>query len=198
MEKQRRSAFILFSVAALMWLSALLLGPRPTAAQVTIQLTPTLPPTSVHYLPMVAKDYPLPTATLPPNVTPTPTITLSPFNFTKTNDSPAYLPNFANANGCAWHGISGQVFDLDRRGVLGLIVRVTGPNSFQNDTLTGSVPKYGPSGYEITLGAAPIDSNDFRIQLWNGAGQALSDSIVVPTFAQCNKNHIIFNFAQNH
>ena len=197
MRIQLRTTFALLALAALLWVSAWLFGPRPTAAQVTIQLTTT--PTFVGtpgYLPLVFKDWP-PTPTHDPR-TPTPTRTLSLFPYTKTNDSPAYLPNFANSNGCAWFGIAGQVFDLERKGVLGLIVRVTGPNSFQANAITGSVPRYGASGWEITLGTTPVDSNDYRIQLRNGAGQPLSDLIVVPTFAECNRNHIIFNFEQNH
>ena len=79
-----------------------------------------------------------------------------------------------------------------------MLVRVTGPNNFQADAITGSVRKYGASGWEITLGVAPVDSYDYRIQLRNGAGQALSDLIVVPTSSRCNQNHIIFSFEQNH
>lgn len=169
---------------------------RPLPVRSTTPLQSPPPEGTPAYFPIVFKDWP-PTATPDPR-TPTPTRTLSPFNYTKTVDSPAYLPNFANSNGCAWHGISGQVFDLERKGILGLIVRVSGPNNFLADAISGSNQRYGASGYEITLGIAPIDSNEFRIQLRNGAGLALSDSIVVPTFAQCNKNHIIFNFEQNH
>jgi len=190
MQIQLRSTCALLALAAWLWVTALLIGSRPTAAQVTIQITTT--PTMIGtpgYLPLVFKDWPQPTATM----------TL-PFGllFVKTADTPAYLPNFANSNGCAWFGMSGQVFDLNRHGALGLIVRVTGPGNFQADTITGSAPKYGASGFEVTLGATPIDSNDYRIQLRNGAGQALSENYVLVTSSQCNRNHIIVNFEQNH
>ena len=195
-----------------------LAGPTPTP------LLPTLPPEWTPTDTPTITNTPLPTdpatvtptrTNIPPTRTPTPTNTRTPtptntgptptpsrtrsaFNYTKTADSPAYLPNFANSNGCGWFGVAGQVFDLERKGVLGLIIRVTGPNSFQADAITGSVPKYGASGWEITLGTTPVDSGDYRIQLRNGAGQALSDNIVLTTSKECNRNHVIFNFEQNH
>lgn len=167
--------------------------PPPTdPATQTPTRTPN-PPTKTA-TPTVTRT-PTPTNTGP---TPTPSKTRSAFNYTKTADTPAYLPNFANSNGCAWFGVSGQVFDLNRLGALGLIVRVTGPNSFQADSITGGAPKYGASGFEITLGTTPVDSSDYRIQLRNGAGQALSDNIVLTTSKECNRNHILVNFEQNH
>jgi hypothetical protein len=197
MQKQLRSTCALLALAAWLWVTALLIGSRPTAAQVTIQITttPTMAGTP-GYLPLVFKDWP--SSPTPDPRTPAPTRTLSLFQFNITPDTPAYLPNFANSHGCAWFGVSGQVFDLNYTGILGLIVRVTGPGNFQADTITGSAPKYGASGFEVTLGATPIDSNDYRIQLRNGAGQALSENYVLVTSSQCNRNHIIVNFEQNH
>lgn len=197
MSRPLRLLAVLISLTGLLWAGASIVGPRATAAQVTVQLTTT--PTTIGtpgYLPLVFKEWP--PALTPDPRTPTPTRTLSPFNFTKTSDSPAYLPNFANSNGCAWLGISGQVFDLERKGALGLIVRVTGSNGFDASTITGSFQKYGPSGYEVTLGIAPVDGTDWYIQLQNGSGQALSETINLQTFNDCQRNHMIFNFEQNH
>lgn len=190
MRKQLRPTFGLLALAAWLWVTALFIGSRPTAAQVTIQVTTT--PTMVGtpgYLPLVFKEWSQPTATM----------TL-PFGllFIKTADTPAYLPNFANSNGCAWFGMSGQVFDRFRNAALGYIVRVTGSGNFQADTITGSAPKYGASGWEITLGMTPVDSNDYRIQLRDGAGLARSEDYVIPTSSQCTRNHILVNFEQTH
>jgi hypothetical protein len=195
---------------------------RPTAT--TTPLAPTLPPewtptdtATVTNTPLASEtpsETPTrtnipptktstPTATrtrtvTPTGPTPTPSKTRSAFNYTKTTDSPAYLPNFANSNQCQWLGISGQVFDLERKGAQGLIVRVTGPNGFDASSITGSFQKYGPSGFEVALGTAPVDSTGYRIVLQNGAGQALSETITVQTFNDCRRNQIIFNFEQNH
>lgn len=167
--------------------------PLPTDPATETPTRTPIPPTRTNTPTVTLTRTPTPTGP-----TPTPTRTRSAFNYTKTADSPAYLPNFANSNGCTWFGVSGQVFDLERKGVLGLVIRITGPSSFQADTITGSVAKYGASGWEIALGTTPVDSGDYRIQLRNGAGQALSDNLVVTTSKECNRNHIIFNFEQNH
>lgn len=138
---------------------------------------------------------PTPTATGP---TPTPSNTRSAFGFTLQPGSPAYIANIANTNGCNWFGISGQVFDLQNKGVVGLFVRVEG-GGVSFDSPTGSAPKYGSSGYEVSLGTAPATTTGtYKIQLRNGAGQPLSDTYVVPTFQDCNRNQVLINFVQNH
>lgn len=145
-----------------------------------------------HYLPIVLKNYPDLSGP-----TRTPTATPSPFNFTLQPGSPAYVSNFANNQGCGWFGMSGQVFDLVGAGVPGLFIHVDGPN-LSVDTLTGSQPKYGMSGWEVSLGTTPVaTTNSYFIQLRNSSGQPLSDTYMIPTFAECNKNHIIINFVQN-
>jgi hypothetical protein len=148
------------------------------------------------YYPIILRDWlATPTSGGP---TPTPTITRSPFQFTLQAGSPAYIANIDNALGCKWFGISGQVFDLRMRGVIGLFVHVeAGGPSF--DALTGSAPRYGASGWVIQLGEAPIATTDtYRVQLRDGAGQPLSATLVIPTFADCYKNQILVNFVQNH
>lgn len=138
----------------------------------------------------------------PTGPTPTPSNTRSAFQFTLQRGSPASVPNIANSNGCNWFGVSGQVFDLENKGVIGLIVHVEG-GGLSIDSLTGSAPKYGVSGYEITLGSTPTDTtNTYRLQLRDGAGKALSDFVTFPTYgtncATNPRNQTIINFVQNH
>jgi hypothetical protein len=77
---------------------------RPT---LTPSITPTFPPPTPTKTPT-----PTPTDTPTPGPSPTVTSTRSPFPFTKDIVSPQYLQNFANAAGCNWMGIAGEVFDL--------------------------------------------------------------------------------------
>lgn len=158
--------------------------------------TPTrtsVPPTRT-FTPTVTRTA-TPTATGP---TPTPSHTRSAFQYTLQVGSPAYIANIDNQNGCSWFGISGQVFDLQNRGIIGLIVRWEGPNNTSGEAITGSAPKYGQSGYLIPLGNAPVAStNTYKIQLRNGSGQPLSEVLVLQTFEDCNRNQILVNFVQN-
>lgn len=142
---------------------------------------------------------PTPTATGP---TPTASITRSAFQFTPGAGSPSYVANISpnySAQGCNWFGIAGQVFDLDKRGMVGLLVHLEGPNGLSVDAVTGSQLRYGPSGWEIVLGNAPVaTTGSYRIQLRNASGQPLSETIVFSTFQDCARNHILFNFDRNH
>jgi len=66
------------------------------------------------------------------------------------------------------------------------------------ESVTGSKPAYGPGGYELPFNNHPVQTtNVYRIQLRN-AGAPLSDTYVINTFSDCNKNLILVNFAQNH
>lgn len=167
--------------------------PPPSA---TLSETPTrtsVPPTRT-FTPTATKT-PTATATGP---TPTPSNTRSAFQYTLQRGSPAYVANIANSNGCSWFGLSGQVFDLQNRGMVGLTVHVEG-GGISYDAITGSAPRYGNSGWEAFLGNAPVAStNTYKVQLRNGAGQPVSETIVITTFQDCNRNQIILNFNQNH
>ncbi len=166
--------------------------------------TPTLTPTETG-VPPTRTFTPTATHTVTPTPTgPTPTAsrTRSAFQFTLQPGSPAYLANFANNQGCNWFGVSGQAFDLKNKDISGLIVHVDGPSGLSIDALTGSAQKYGTSGFEFTLGTTPADTtNAYKIQLRNGSGQPLSDSITFQTLGNCSanpRNHTIINFLQNH
>lgn len=133
--------------------------------------------TPVAYLPIITKN-------------------ATPFPFVLSAGSPAYISNIANSNGCAWFGMAGQVINLQQQGIVGFFVHVEG-GGINVDAPTGSVPKYGSSGWEVTLGSAPIDStNTYKVQLRNGAGVPQSDTIHIPTYNDCTRNHILISFVQ--
>jgi hypothetical protein len=158
-------------------------------------------------------ETPRPTGTLTPTVTltpsktqtftptgptPTPSRTLSPFNYLMQNGHPTYMQNWANTAGCSWLGIAGQVFDLSGRSVQGLYVHLEG-GGLNVDAPTGAKPAYGPSGYELYLTDHVVNTTDiYKVQLRDSAGKALSDWYLVPTFQDCAKNLILVNFEQNH
>jgi hypothetical protein len=188
-----RCVYLLLALATV--LALLVMGAAPTAPDVTaalagvnaaaVEVQQTTTP--VSFLPLIARDYAAP-----------PTGTLSPFPFTLQDGSPTYLANFANNAGCNWQGMAGQAFNLSGQPILGLLVHLEG-GGLNYDTLTGSKPEYGTGGYELFISNTPqTTTNTYRIQLRTGAGQPLSDSYVIPTFADCNKNLALVNFAQNH
>ncbi|MBL8046262.1 MAG: hypothetical protein JNL09_06965 [Anaerolineales bacterium] len=167
----------------------------PSITPTRTPLPPTLSPTPSATFTATASRTPTFTPTGP---TPTPSNTRSAFNFTLDRGSPAYVSNIANSNGCAWFGLSGQVKNLQQQGIVGFFVHVEG-GGVNVDAPTGSVPKYGSSGWEVTLGSAPVDSTTtYKVQLRNGAGQPQSDTINIQTFNDCTRNHILITFVQNH
>jgi hypothetical protein len=102
--------------------------------------------------------------------------------------------------GCNWLGVGGQAVDLQGAPIVGLRVQLYG--SLQGEikqatSITGTVNRYGPSGYEIVLSDFPTESKrTLWLQLLDQAGGVLSDKIYFPTFASCDKNLTIINFKQ--
>ncbi len=95
-------------------------------------------------------------------------------------------------------GIAGLVFDLNGKPVKDLIVHLEG-GGLSDESFTGSVPAYGDSGYEFTLGNHPVETTGvYRVQLISAQGAPLSDVVLVDTFADCSKNLLLVNFVQNH
>lgn len=163
---------------------------RPTS---TPSITPTFPPPTPTKTPT-----PTPTDTPTPGPSPTATSTRSPFPFTKDVVSPQYLQNYANAAGCNWMGIAGEVFDLQGNPVPHGQYRVHIWESGVDQRVTvGDSPAYGPSGYEQFLFDAPR-VQDHNIQLETSSGTAVSQVYRVQTRASCNQNLLYFVFIQNH
>ncbi len=180
----------------------------PTAtptATATVTLTPTVTRT-----PTITPTFTLsPTNTLiPPTATPTATATPTPtvtpigptptptteFPFIVQPDSLILRANFANAAGCNWQGIAGQVTTTGGDPVIGVQVRVNGTDIEQRTTLTGTNTFYGPSGWEVVLGNQPR-TGLYTVELWaNGTRVSPVVEIVFP--GSCQQNLATVNFIQ--
>jgi hypothetical protein len=141
---------------------------------------------------------PTPTKTPLPTETPTPTVPSPPFALQPGN--PVRIPNIANDAGCEWMGVGGQVFSMQNSPIANLGVHLEGeldgvPVSL--DTLTGSAPEIGPSGYVFNLSDKPIVSdNTLWIQLNDGTGATLSDMVFFSTSDSCDENFVMVNWRQ--
>jgi hypothetical protein len=163
-------------------------------------LTPSLVPTFPTKTPTPTRT-PTPTNTpteTPIGPTPTPSPTRSAFPFTKTNNSPFYLQNYANSAGCNWLGIAGEVLDLNRNPVPSgqFVVHVWGDGVDQRPDV-GGAPAYSPSGWEQFVSNTPVIRN-YNVQLETTNGTAVSEVYTVQTRASCNQNLVRLDFVQNH
>ncbi|HSH05101.1 MAG TPA: hypothetical protein VLL52_21480, partial [Anaerolineae bacterium] len=134
-----------------------------------------------------------------PTAGPSPTVTntRSPFPFTKSNDSPLYLQNYANNAGCDWLGIAGEVFDVTGNPVPAGSYRLHVYGEGLDERVTvGNAPAYGPSGWEQFVFNAPV-VRTYNIQLESANGTAVSQVHQVQTRASCNQNLVYFIFNQN-
>ncbi len=172
----------------------------PTAALVETRVTvvPTLPgdtptPTFV-FTPTPA----VPTATPTPTFTPTPTVPPKPYALQP--GAVIALPAFTHPEaGCTWMGVAGQVIDENGQPVKDLVIAVNGlQNGAPTEWIgyTGAAAAYGPGGFEIQL-ASQVSAAQFTIQLFNLAGEALSDPFRFTTSADCQQNLTLVNFSPN-
>ncbi len=148
--------------------------PRPD--QITATRTPTI------------------TETLTPTVTPTPMPASAEITY---EASTTVHPDLA----CNWMGVGGNVLGTDGQPLkfqtiqLGGMLGETPVNQLK---LSGSAPAYGESGFEFVLGNTPIASTQtLWIQLFDNAGQALTEKIYFDTFNDCGQNLVRINFQRN-
>ena len=180
-------------------LPALVLTNTPTPTPRGV-LPPTWTPTASPTL--EPTDTPIPTDTPLPTETPIPTADLeSGTTFTIQDGSPSFEVNFTHPDaGCSWLGVGGEVFDKDGEPVPGVLIEVggsIGDESVEGLTLSGMASAFGESGYEITLGDGPADSNNTAyIQLLDQANLPLSEPIYFQTIDSCDSNLIRINFEQ--
>ncbi len=172
--------------------------PLPRTETVVPTETParaTRTPTNTNTPEFTPTRTPTPTRTGPP---PTATNTRSPQAYTLQTGSPTYLANFLNNAGCNWFGFTGQVFALDGRVVIGLVIKARAGDIDLPQVVTGSASAF-PGGYEVYLNDHPIAATDvYKIQLFNNTGTALSEQYTIPTFGDCTRNVVMVNFVQNH
>ena len=181
----------------------------PTATITPIQLEATWTPTFVNgtETPTLA-----PTITLQPSNTP---LSLVPPTRTPTKPPPTKTPKAPYSVtlspiestiihpdlGCNWTGIGGTVVDASGAPVLYRTLRLTGSfNGKPVDKLTvsGTALDYGQSGFEFTLGDAPVASSKLlTLQLLDQGGLPLAENVYVVTYSDCKKNLILVRYKEN-
>ena len=144
-----------------------------------------------------------PTETVVPTDTPTPVPTATPIPqppFALQPGNPVRIPNIANDDACDWMGVGGQVFNLENQPISNLGVHIEGTldgETISLDTVTGSAPDIGPSGYVFNLATEPLASEEtLWVQLNDGAGTPLSEQVYITTSTDCNENFVMVNFRQ--
>jgi hypothetical protein len=132
--------------------------------------------------------------------TPVPTGTQLPPPFALQPGNPVQIPNIANDDGCDWMGVGGQVFNMENQPIVNLGIHLEGElegNPLDLDTITGSAPDIGPSGYVFNLGDHPIGSVDtIWVYVHDGSGSPLSDQVFFSTSTECNENFVMVNWRQ--
>ncbi len=182
--------------------------PRPSGPTATpipaYTLSPSKTPTPIPTFPSKTPTptyTPTPTNTptiTPTGPTPTPSPTRSQFPFTKSNNSPFYLQNWANNAGCSWMGVAGEVLDLNRNPVATGQYRVhVWGSGIDERPLVGGAPDYGPSGWEQFL-LNKTEVREYNVQLETVNGTAVSQVYRVQTRASCSQNLLQIDFVQNH
>jgi len=158
------------------------LSPTNTLPPPTFTPTKTPTPTPSHT--------PTPTAT-PTGPTATPT---SQYAFIMQPSSLILRENFANAAGCAWQGIAGQITTDRGEAVSGVQVRVVDDAGGALTTLSGTNTLYGPAGWEIVLGNQPIVAH-YQVSLW-ADGLQVSPAVDIVFPGTCQQNLATVNFIQ--
>lgn len=143
-------------------------------------------------------DTPTPEPTDTP--TPIPTETPQPPPFALQPGNPVQIPNIANDDACDWMGVGGQVFNIENQPIVSLGIHLEGEldgNPISLDTLSGSAPDIGPSGYVFNLSDHPIASDStIWLYLHDGGGSSLSDQVFIVTSEECSKNFVMLNWRQ--
>jgi hypothetical protein len=89
-------------------------------------------------------------------------------------------------------GVGGQVFNMENQPIVNLSI-----HPLDLDTITGSAPDIGPSGYVFNLGDHPIGSVDtIWVFVHDGSGSPLSDPVYFSTSTECNENFVMVNWRQ--
>jgi len=146
------------------------------------------------------------TPTAKATYTPEPTFTSTPVPYTLQLMNPYYLTNFTHVDlGCDWMGVAGQIFNKDGLVQKEILIKaggdIHGAAIVEDMTMPLAESEidlaYGPGGYELTLALSPADTEDtIWIQLYNLAGDPLSEKVHLTTYDDCLKNLILINFIE--
>ena len=164
---------------------------QPTVSCPAAPTCPSLPTVEPTAIP------PTPVPTNTPVLVNTPTVT--PKLYQVQPNTPTYLQNFAHPDkACNWMGVAGQVFDKSGKPVQNLVITVNGVVSGKPIDLvgmTGTAQAYGSGGYELVVGdKAVVSTGPLTTQLFDLAGNPLTDPFPFNTIADCKKNLILINF----
>jgi len=115
--------------------------------------------------------------------------------------TPAAIENFVRPEeGCNWSGIGGQVFNLHRDPVNGLVIKVSGDlegSPVLLLALTGGALQLGPGGYLIEITDHSFASQgSLTLELLDIAGQPISSRMPLTTYESCEKNLLIVNLVE--
>jgi len=166
---------------------------RPSALGPTTSATPIPPQTAASLAPNAPTPTITPTPTATETGTPTSTPTPSRYPYTVQRGYPIYS---AYPGGCNWMGFAGEVFDLEGKPVIDLIVHIGGADHL---VLSGSSQEFGIKGWVDKVADRPASSRGFyTVQLQDAVGNPLSDAISLETFNDCKRNLVTLNFVQNH
>ncbi|MCI0398342.1 MAG: hypothetical protein L0332_31980 [Chloroflexi bacterium] len=119
-----------------------------------------------------------------------------PYLFVKSEGSPFYLQNYANNDGCDWLGVGGELFDLNGQPVEPgqYLVHLWG-NDLDETSAAGSALAYGPSGWEVALGSAPVVLA-WQVEVLMPNWEPVSPAYTFETHASCSENLVYFVFLQ--
>lgn len=170
------------------------LSPTPTTT-VSPTITETATATETPPATETPANSPTPTPTeTPTGPTPTQPPTLSPYLYDLRQGQVIFTQNFANAAGCAWQGIGGQVFDINGAPLNGLKVHVFN-NGFDRIVDSGTNSLYGPGGWEVPLDNK-ISAATYFVELLSPAGTVISPRVNVVFPSDCARNVGLVNFIQ--
>ncbi len=166
--------------------------PTPSSTPLNTAVSTTIPPTATK-----TNTPTTPTST----AIPTAVSTASAYLYAVQSGSPVQIQNFVNsAAGCAWQGIAGQVFSSDGTPVKNIVVKAGGTwNGLAVNQLgmTGAASNYGEGGYELVLGTKVVTTNKtVWVQLFDLAGNPLTEKVYVSTSTDCTKNLVLLNFKE--
>ena len=190
--------------------------PPPTATWTPIGFAATWTPTVT--LPPTDTSTPRPTFTMESSSTPyklmtstpfkSPTVTTIPTRTARPTGAPYTMTNrladratYKPGSDCSSMYVAGRVLDSSNTDVSpGWTIKVGGTlhgKSLQLITLVGLDKVYGPSGFEISLGVAPVASTGTTtVQLFDLSGVALSEQYKLNTSADCKQDLIFVLFQQ--
>ncbi len=155
----------------------------------------TLPPEMLPSVPTLDDGSGQPVPSVPAAATPTPFAvpTRSPFPFTV--QDVRYEAN-PGEQGCQWLSVAGTVTGINGEPIPDLAIQIEGEN-FRQVQFSGSASRWGESGFEFHVGAAPRNAT-YTLHIKSPTGGPLSEPVEVQTGNTCATNVVLVEFVQNH